>query len=88
MRRFAFATLLLMASVASWVWAAKPASTQNIVTGNVGPTMPSVYVEANVSRLTDKIHWHTSFDEAKEQAQKEGKPIFWIHVLGDLDGTC
>ena len=88
MRRFALATLLLSAAVASWALAGKPAPSKNIVNGNVGPTMASAAVEAKVQRLADQVHWHTSLDEAKNQAQKENKPIFWVHVLGDLDGTC
>lgn len=85
MLRIASGVLLLTASVASLAAAGKP---QNIINGNVGPTVPSVAVENNVQRLAQQLHWHTSLAEAKYLAQQENKPIFWIHVLGDLDGTC
>ena len=44
-------------------------------------------VQKDVDRLTEKISWKTSLDDAKTQAQKEGKMIFWWHVLGDLNGS-
>jgi len=44
-------------------------------------------VQKDVATLTGKIAWKTSLDDAKALAQKEGRMIFWWHVLGDLDGT-
>jgi hypothetical protein len=44
-------------------------------------------VQKDVATLTGKIDWKTSLDEAKALAQKEGRMIFWWHVLGDLDGS-
>ena len=32
------------------------------------------------------IKWETSLDRAKEAAQKYNKPIFWVHMLGNIDG--
>jgi len=52
------------------------------------PTIPSKIVEKQVAKLTTQVHWLSSLDEAKEQAKKEKKLIFWLHALGDLDGTC
>ena len=56
--------------------------------GNPPPKLPSKFVEQRVTKLTEKIHWLSSLDEAKELARKQKKPIFWLHALGDLDGTC
>jgi hypothetical protein len=44
-------------------------------------------VQKDVATLTGKIAWKTSLDDAKALAQKEGRMVFWWHVLGDLDGT-
>jgi len=44
-------------------------------------------VQKDVATLTGKIAWKTSLDDAKALARKEGRMIFWWHVLGDLDGT-
>ncbi len=44
-------------------------------------------VHKDVQVLTEKISWQTSLDEAKSIAQRDGKMIFWWHMLGDLNGT-
>jgi hypothetical protein len=44
-------------------------------------------VQKDVATLTSKIAWKTSLDDAKAIAKKEGKMVFWWHVLGDLDGS-
>jgi hypothetical protein len=41
----------------------------------------------NVEKLTSTIHWCTSLDEAKAEAQRQHKMIVWIHMLGQLDGA-
>jgi hypothetical protein len=46
----------------------------------------SADVDAKVADLTKSIAWHQSLDEAKAAARKSGKPIFWMHMLGDLSG--
>jgi hypothetical protein len=97
MYRMMAGALLLAASVVPWVDAGNPLyktnqgpanQNQDIYSGNTGPTVPSAQVDSKVTRLAGQIKWLTSLEEAKEQARKENKPIFWVHVLGDLDGTC
>lgn len=44
-------------------------------------------VDQNVVELTSAIRWHDSLDEAKSAARSSGKPIFWVHMLGDLAGS-
>jgi hypothetical protein len=39
------------------------------------------------AELTKDIAWKATLDEAKAAAKKDGKLIFWLHILGDLDGT-
>ena len=51
------------------------------------PKVPSSFVEMQVKKLTTKVHWFDSLDEAKEKAKKENKLVLWLHALGDLDGT-
>ena len=60
----------------------------NIVTGDAGPTVPAPLVKYQVDRLNGKINWLKSLDEAKQIAQSSNKPIFWVHVLGEIDGDC
>ncbi len=37
-------------------------------------------------KLTQTIEWNRSFDRAKMEAQRSNKPIFWVHMLGSIDG--
>lgn len=32
------------------------------------------------------IHWETSLDAAEAKAKQNGKPILWVHMLGNVDG--
>ncbi len=41
----------------------------------------------NVTELTSQIHWYTGLAQAEYQAQREGKLVFWLHMLGDLSGA-
>jgi len=59
-----------------------------VETKDAGAVVPSSVVEKRVEKLNDKIHWYTSLDEAKAIAREQRKPIFWVHVLGDIDGEC
>ena len=77
MRKILIGALLVAAALAPWG-----------VAGNPPPKLPSKFVEQRVTKLTEQINWLSSLDEAKEQARKQKKPIFWLHALGDLDGTC
>ena len=44
-------------------------------------------VKRDVATLTTAISWKTSLTEAKELARKEGRMVFWMHMLGDLNGA-
>jgi hypothetical protein len=44
-------------------------------------------VKKDVALLTTAISWKTSLDDAKALARKEGKMVFWMHMLGDLTGA-
>jgi hypothetical protein len=44
-------------------------------------------VKKDVALLTAAISWKTSLDDAKALARKDGKMVFWMHMLGDLNGA-
>ena len=73
------ATLLLGTATAQIAQSAKVPSK--------GIAARSTDVDAKVADLTHAIHWHTSLDEAETAARTSGKPIFWMHMLGDLAGS-
>jgi hypothetical protein len=43
-------------------------------------------LEPRVQRLIQDLHWHKTLAAAKKAAVQSGKPILWIHALGDIDG--
>jgi hypothetical protein len=32
------------------------------------------------------VDWVNSLPQAQEQARRSHKPIFWLHILGNIDG--
>ena len=55
-----------------------PVSAEKVLNGQV--------CSERVGRLTTDIQWQKSVDEAKEAAKKEKKLIFWVNMLGKLEG--
>ena len=43
-------------------------------------------VKSNVDKMMSKINWSNNFNEVKKKAQAEKKMIFWVDIVGDLDG--
>ena len=43
-------------------------------------------VKSNVDKMMSKINWGNNFDALKKKAQAEKKMIFWVDIVGDLDG--
>src|SRR5262249_54409487 len=88
--------LVLLLAPNGWVIAAdRPKGSRppangagGVETKDAGAVVPSAVVEKRGEKLTDKIHWYTSLDQAKAAAKAQNKPIFWIHVLGEIDGEC
>lgn len=39
-----------------------------------------------ITKLTTEIPWYMNFDYARRVAQQQNKPIFWMHMLGPLNG--
>jgi hypothetical protein len=60
----------------------KKGSTPTKGTAENGPD-----VKKDVAVLTTAISWKTSLADAKEIARRENKMVFWMHMLGDLNGA-
>jgi len=43
--------------------------------------------ESNVAQLTHQINWHPSLPQAEYEARRDGKMVFWMHMLGNLSGA-
>lgn len=51
------------------------------------PVIPGYTAKERVERLASEIQWHDKLPDALAQAQLEGKLVFWIQMLGQIDGA-
>lgn len=42
--------------------------------------------EALNARLQEEVRWHESLPDALAEARESGKLVFWIHMVGRIDG--
>jgi hypothetical protein len=42
---------------------------------------------SRVQNLATQIPWNRSVNAAENEASKEGKMVFWVHMLGDMTGA-
>ena len=49
-------------------------------------TVKGEQVKLNVDKMMSKINWGTDLDELKKKAKAQKKMIFWVDIVGDLDG--
>jgi hypothetical protein len=67
--------LLLAVTIATpGVWAAK-----QVLTGEI--------CDVRVHQLATQIDWQNNLKKAEAQAESSGKLIFWMHMLGKIDGA-
>ena len=50
------------------------------------PKFGGTEVAQRVETMFSGIRWHGDFEEAMARAAEEGKPLFWLQVVGKLDG--
>lgn len=43
--------------------------------------------ERNARATREELKWSNSLSDAKQRAQEQGKLVFWVHMLGKLDGA-
>jgi hypothetical protein len=71
-------TLLIMALAPASM---PPSTAQHMIVVPAEEASKATYV-------TNKgINWYTSLDQARAEAKKEGKLVFWLHMLGTIDGA-
>jgi len=56
-----------------------PALAEKVIQGEV--------CEENVHKLTSDIEWYKNLHKAEDAAKKDGKMIFWLHMVGKIDGA-
>ena len=55
------------------------ARAETVYQGNVCST--------RVNTLTGQIDWNTDLSKAEQQAREQNKLVFWMHMLGKIDGA-
>ncbi|MAW76149.1 MAG: hypothetical protein CMJ95_02000 [Planctomycetes bacterium] len=50
------------------------------------PKFGGTEVVQRVETMFSGIKWHGEFEQAMAQAAEQGKPLFWLQVVGKLDG--
>ncbi len=43
--------------------------------------------ERNARAVKQDIEWSNSLADAKQRAREQGKLVFWVHMLGKIDGA-
>lgn len=51
------------------------------------PRLPQEMARQRAARTLHEIVWHNSLDEACAVARQEGRLVFWVHMLGRIDGA-
>ena len=74
-------TLLALALIAS-IGFAQQMQGPKVNKRNVSPEIAN----ANAKKLLAEIKWHDSLDTAMEAAKKDDKLVFYMHMLGKIDG--
>ena len=49
-------------------------------------TVTGEQVKQNVDKMMSKINWSKDLNELKKKAQTERKMIFWVDIVGDING--
>jgi hypothetical protein len=56
-----------------------PAQAEKVLEGQV--------CSQRVHELTSEIDWYKSLNKAEDAAREQGKLVFWVHMLGKIDGA-
>lgn len=72
----AASTLLMLGST---FVAPAPASAEKVLQGQV--------CSENEHKLTSEIEWYKNLHKAEKEAQQDNKLIFWVHMVGKIDGS-
>ena len=63
------------------------AASLSIPAANAEKVLEGQVCSARVHTLTSEIDWYKNLNKAEEAAQQQGKLVFWVHMLGKIDGA-
>lgn len=50
------------------------------------PKLTGTEVAKRVDLMLSGVTWHGNFDDAMASAVEQGKPLFWLQMVGKIDG--
>jgi hypothetical protein len=72
-------------AAAALVWAGT--SVCSLPAYSARPVLTGEVCDTRVHMLTSQIEWYDNLHKAESEAQKDGKLVFWMHMLGHIDGA-
>ena len=51
------------------------------------PVLQGEVCSERVHELTSQIEWFKNLSKAEDAAREQGKLIFWVHMVGKMDGN-
>lgn len=72
-------TVMLSAALCASVLLAPASFAEKVLSGQV--------CSEQVEKLSNQINWYKNLSKAESAAQEQNKLIFWIHMVGKIDGA-
>lgn len=79
MKRISSLLLGTIIAAAAILTPATPVRAEKVLEGQV--------CSEKVHALTSEIEWYKSLHKAEDAARNQGKLVFWVHMLGKIDGA-
>jgi hypothetical protein len=79
MKKFAQLVLTSLVATTAFLNLTLPVQAEKVLEGQV--------CTERVHALTNDIDWQKNLKKAEEMASQQGKLIFWLHILGHIDGA-
>ncbi|MBX9692714.1 MAG: hypothetical protein K2Z81_10045 [Cyanobacteria bacterium] len=78
--RLAF-SFLLSGLIVSSAYAAQNPKAQN------RGLIPGYVAKDNINKVNSGLNWNTNLNHALDQARAQGKMVFWVHLVGKMEGA-
>jgi hypothetical protein len=79
MKKFGQIFLTSLVATSAFLSLSLPVQAEKVLEGSV--------CTERVHALTNDIDWQKNLKKAEQMASQDGKLIFWLHILGHIDGA-
>ena len=49
--------------------------------------IPGNVAAQNINRVNANVRWHSNYNAALDEARRTNKMVFWVHLVGDMEGA-